>query len=329
MDDVESSDETINFMDMSESSDSYQEDNKIETNSITRNPIQNDTGRTKLEYLFINIKTYNFKKWSEYFPNNKVDIRYLIFNKDWSEFFDQIENKPYISVINNILSECIADKTILVPDAELVFNSLNVISPKDIKVIFIGQDPYIRLQEIDGKIIPQAIGLSFSLPIGYSKTPSLDNIYKNLIKFKHIKRIPNYGCLATWAIQGCFFLNAALTTVSGKSNAHKSIWEEFTKDIITYLSNKFQNLIFIAWGLNAHYIVLNVNPKQHLILTSSHPSPYSFSNNFQGWTYEPNKILNLRKRVTYPSFSSFDHFGKINEHLKKNNKMPILWDIID
>ena len=48
---------------------------------------------------------------------------------------------------------------------------------KDIKVIFLGQDPYIKKN--------QATGLSFSVPIDSAIPPSLYNIYRELkIEFR-------------------------------------------------------------------------------------------------------------------------------------------------
>src|SRR5581483_9845500 len=118
-------------------------------------------------------------------------------------------------------------------------------------------------------------GFSFSVPRNYPKAKSLSNIYQNLALFNHIKQIPNSGCLSLWVLQGCFMINASLTTLLGQSNAHKDVWTEFTTDLITYLNSKFENLVFVAWGAHAHNLCRNVDPNRHHIITSSHPSPYS------------------------------------------------------
>ena len=45
----------------------------------------------------------------------------------------------------------------------------------------LGQDPYIGYETIDGKDIPQAEGLSFSVPKSHRKIhPSLKNIFKEI-----------------------------------------------------------------------------------------------------------------------------------------------------
>ena len=53
----------------------------------------------------------------------------------------------------------------------------------DLKVVLLGQDPYIRYELHNDKIIPQAMGLAFSVPKEIKKIPpSLKNIFKT-IKF--------------------------------------------------------------------------------------------------------------------------------------------------
>ena len=41
--------------------------------------------------------------------------------------------------------------------------------------------------------------------------PGLLSVYNNLLKYGHIKEIPEHGCLDYWAYQGCLMLNASLT----------------------------------------------------------------------------------------------------------------------
>lgn len=281
------------------------------------------------DYLFINAKNYKFKTWKECFPDNKVNIRKLLFNKNWDPFFDLIEKKSYFNEMNKLLSDYIANGKIILPYAELVFNIFNVLSPKDIKVVFLGQDPYPGMKQMYDKIIPQAMGFSFSVPLNYPKPMSLNNIFGNLLDYKHIEKIPDTGCLIMWVLQGCFMLNSSLTTFFSEMNAHKKLWEKFTNDLLEYLNDNFKNIIFLAWGKSAHMMCQKIDPYKHYIITSSHPSPMSFNKNFTGLTYSKNKNKFEKKEVTYPSFNKVDHFGRINEYLKKKNKTPIIWDLFN
>lgn len=314
------------FLDESEESDSVELPVKqIKVLSRPKSVIGN---RPLTDYLFVSNKTYNFLSWTDCFPNKMVSLRSLVFNPAWNDFFDSIEKKPYFKNMEKILSKYLTDKNrTIVPPAELVFNSFNVMSPKQINVVFIGQDPYPGILNIDGKNIPNAMGFSFSIPIGHPKSESLNNIYQNLKLFKHIKEIPEGGCLSTWVLQGCFMINASLTTIVGERNIHKNLWANFTNDLISYLSSKLSNTVFVVWGGPAHRLCKNICPKTHFLTTSSHPSPLSAHATLNGLVYGNIKNESKRKNVTYPAFKKTDHFGNINTYLASVNKKKILWDL--
>ena len=88
---------------------------------------------------------------------------------------------------------------LLYPKPNYLFKAFNMCPLDEIKVVFIGQDPYFNHEIYNDKIVPQAHGLSFSVPIGFDIPSSLNNIYNNLKKYKHIKTVPNHGCLDYWA----------------------------------------------------------------------------------------------------------------------------------
>lgn len=268
--------------------------------------------------LFPNAKKYKFVNWISYFDNRDVDLTQLVYNPTWHSFFENILKKSYFDVIENKLTQIVKNNQSIVPYPELLFNSLNIVNLDKIKVVIFGQDPYTR--------IPDAMGLSFSVPINCPKPQSLINVYANLAKFGHFTKIPNGGNLSIWALQGCLLLNAAFTTIENKSNAHSSLWNDFTQDLIKYINDNCNNIVFLVWGSNAHKLCLNVNPDKHLLITSSHPSPLGYNKTFKGKTYNIDK--NKRIDTVYPPFENTDHFGLANIYLKKYNKQEILWDFI-
>ena len=282
-----------------------------------------------LKYLFPNANYYFFKTWNECFPDGNVNLRMLIYNNAWTKFFDAIQEKKYFKKMERELSKILKSGEIIVPHAEILFNVLNVLSPINVKVVIIGQDPYPQTKIINGKDIPQAVGFSFSAPLNYPTPQSLQNIYSNLYKFKHIQNIPKTGCLSTWVMQGCFLLNAALTTIKGKRNVHGNIWDEFIDDLLTYLNNNFMNIVFIVWGKDANDICKYIDPKKHHIITSSHPSPMGFNKTVKGFSYGYYEKEEDRPQIVYPPFESVDHFGQANEYLKSVGLSPILWDMIN
>jgi uracil-DNA glycosylase len=189
-----------------------------------------------------------------------------------------------------------------------------------------GQDPYPGMNKVKGKMIPQATGISFSVPFNFPKPESLINIYHNLLNFGHIKKIPKSGNLIYWILQGCFMVNASLTTFLREKNVHRCIWRHFTDDLLDYLNKKLKNLVFMVWGKDAHVLCQKIDPKKHYIITSSHPSPLSYGKTFIGSSYGNH---NDAKKIVYPSFKNTDHFGKANKYLEIVGQKGIFWDVID
>jgi uracil-DNA glycosylase len=322
----------IKFMD--EEGDLDDEEKGEDTEEIEATPEITFEGNMKLvdirpytQYIFPSVTTYDFQPWDKFYPDMKVDLTQLVFNTKWYEFFDLVYQKKYFGKIEQILSKVIEKKHTILPYPELVFNALNILSPAKIKVVIIGQDPYFNTNLIGIKSIPQAMGCSFSVPRGYPKPPSLTNIYKNLFDHHHITSIPTTGNLSYWLLQGCLMINAAFTTIQGKANAHKDTWKEFTQDLIKYINSACDNVVFMAWGKDAHTLCLNIDPTKHHIITSSHPSPYSYSSEYNGWAYGLD--VKNRKQVKYPPFKDTDHFGEANSYLQSIGKSGIIWDLFE
>ena len=75
--------------------------------------------------------------------------------------------------------------------------------------------------------------------------------------------------------------------------------------IISSLSQLKENLVFELWGRDAKAKTALIDQQKHLILSSSHPSPYSANYGFLGC----------------------GHFIKINQHLEKTGQAPINWQL--
>ena len=92
-------------------------------------------------------------------------------SKKWSEFFHLIKEKEYIKRLNAYLDAEYQNYTCF-PPRPLLFNAFYLSPLEQIKVVIIGQDPYHEFG--------QAMGLSFSVPLGIKVPPSLLNIYKEI-----------------------------------------------------------------------------------------------------------------------------------------------------
>ena len=213
----------------------------------------------------------------------------------WTDFAQQEENKPYYKELITFVEAQYAS-TLVFPPKEEVFTALELCSPEDVKVVLLGQDPYHG--------VGQAHGLAFSVGEEITRLPpSLRNIFKEVAS--DVGANHSSGSLLSWAEQGVLMINATLTVRSGEPLSHaKKGWEEFTDNIIRYVSSTQKNVVYILWGGNAKKKVKLINEDENLILTANHPSPLSANRG---------------------GFFGCKHFSKTNEYLKKYRNCEIEW----
>ena len=214
----------------------------------------------------------------------------------WDTVLDSEYHKEYFANIVKFVNKVYKEKTIFPPKARIL-SALDITDYNDVKVVILGQDPYHGIGE--------ANGLAFSVNDGVKIPPSLKNIYKELHDDLGVE-IPNTGNLESWAKEGVLLLNSVINVEKDKPASHKNIgWETFTDSIIKKLNERDKPIVFILWGNFAKSKKeLITNPK-HLVLTSSHPSPFS---------------------VNYGFFGS-KPFSKTNEFLRRNGIKEIDWTI--
>lgn len=259
----------------------------------------------------LSVDNYNVESWVEKFPDHKVDLNKLTYHKSWADFVKK--NNKYFDRINNYFSDCLdttKGKINIFPYPDLVFNALTLPLDK-VRVVILGQDPYFNCEVVDDKIIPEAMGLSFSVPVGIKIPSSLKNIFRNQLKFKVINELPKHGNLTSWKDQGCLLLNSALTVQKGNPNSHAKFWHEFTNNLIKYISDNCKDLIFVLWGRPAYEKLKYIDEEKHFIIASSHPSGLSCN----------------KKMGNHGCFDDVDHFNTINNYLKEKGYKEINWKI--
>lgn len=182
------------------------------------------------------------------------------------------------------------------PETDNILNAYNLCLLDKVKVIILGQDPYIHKGE--------AHGLAFSVKDETKFPPSLYNIFQELDSDLKTE-IPESGNLTRWAEQGVLLLNSTLTVRENQSLSHAKIgWKVLTDYTISQLSYNKENLIFLLWGKHAQEKEALIDKtKGHIILKASHPSPYSARFGFFGCK----------------------HFSKTNQILESQDKSKINW----
>lgn len=155
------------------------------------------------------------------------------------------------------------------------YRALELLSPDEVRVVILGQDPYHGEGE--------AHGLAFSVPNGIRMPPSLRNIFRELSSDMALP-FPRDTDLTRWAKQGVLLLNTSLSVAPGKPGSHAgSGWKKVTDAIIQALANSDKPRVFVLWGRHAQS-KRSLIPEGgiHLVLESVHPSPLSVHRGFFG-----------------------------------------------
>lgn len=178
----------------------------------------------------------------------------------WDELLREELDKPYWSNLLESITHEHENHEVYPPWAQ-TFKAFELTPYDDVKVVILGQDPYINPG--------QAHGLAFSVPAGVAIPPSLRNIRKELAADLgiNLSDLPDHGDLTAWAEQGVLLLNTTLTVRRGKSKSHEGMrWETFTDAVIGAISAELTGVVFILWGGPAQ-------KKARLIDLARHPAP--------------------------------------------------------
>ena len=217
--------------------------------------------------------------------------------ESWKEVLKDEFSKSYFQqIVTFIKAEKALGKTIY-PPGSLIFNAFLKTPIDKVKVVILGQDPYHNKG--------QAHGLSFSVPKGVNKPPSLANIF---IELKNDLGIAPFihGNLEKWAQQGVLLLNATLTVRENEPGSHSKIgWIDFTNEVIKKISDEKKGVVFLLWGRFAQDKQILIDETKHYVLKAAHPSPFSADKGFFGCR----------------------HFSKTNELLMKQGNEPIDWKL--
>ena len=214
----------------------------------------------------------------------------LIQGTYWSDILSGLWKIHGSKIEEDLKKQASLDK--LFPKQQDIFRAFTFFSFDDLRVVLIGQDPYINQDE--------ANGLCFSVNRGFKVPPSLRNVFKELHRCYGKKRIDTD--LSDWAEQGVLLINTALTVRENKSGSHAKIWKSFTTDLIKYIGMNSSNVVFMLWGLHAQSFSDLIDGERNLILKHSHPSPLA--------------------RVP---FTGNNHFELCNEYLDNKGFHKIRW----
>lgn len=178
--------------------------------------------------------------------------------EDWSRYIDE---KMVLDILSKI------DRNRVAPDYRNIFKAFLSTPLNNLKVVFLGQDPY-----------PQkgvATGLAFANKNGETLSPSLQILKDACIDYKVPHGIVEFDpTLESWAKQGILLLNSALTTNIGETGSHTMLWRPFTKKLISKLSEYNTGIVYVLFGEQAQTFSPYINSSVNKVFSVRHPAWY-------------------------------------------------------
>ena len=185
---------------------------------------------------------------------------------DWLSVIDETE----LSIIMRRLSVEYKIKSIC-PEQSNVFKAFSLCPLKNLKVVFIGQEPY-----------PQK-GVATGILFGNNKEISDENLSPSLkvIKEAVVNFDIPHNCiifdptLESWAKQGILMLNSALTVELNKVGSHTALWRPFIAKLLKNLSVYDTAIVYVLFGKQAQSFNPYINSRFNHIFEIEHPAYFA------------------------------------------------------
>ena len=201
---------------------------------------------------------------------------------DWVKYIDKKE----LGLILDQLEKEYKIKSVE-PEQSNVFRAFHLCQYRDLKVVFLGMDPY-----------PQK-GVATGILFGNRQpdnnlSPSLEVLKECVIDYTSpVNNIRFDNSLEEWSKQGVLMLNSALTVETNKIGSHVTLWRPFISSLLKKISNFNSGIIFVLFGQQAQSFTPYINGVTNNIIKVKHPSYYVRIGEKmpREWFVEVNKLL--------------------------------------
>ena len=214
---------------------------------------------------------------------------------DWRSALSDVLTSVIAQGIEDQLARELANGDVYYPQFDRLFAALEGLSPRDVRVVILGQDPYHGEH--------QATGRAFEVLESTPAPRSLINIGKMLERDLGVA-VGSRFQIGRWSGQGVLLLNTTLSVRAGEPESHKGLgWQTITDRIISVIAASDKPTAFLLWGAQAQKKSVLVNGPHNLVLMAPHPSPLS----------------------AYRGFFDCAHFSATNLWLTSQGEQAIRW----
>jgi uracil-DNA glycosylase len=202
-----------------------------------------------------------------------------------------ILSDDFLNILRRLANQQILGKR-FTPTLKNLFRAFEQCPYDELKVVFVGQDPYPKEGVADG------IAFSCKNTSHPSQVqPSLRAIYKGLEK-EGINHSHFYD-LADWSKQGILMLNTALTTEVGKAGAHAEIWDPFIVFLLDTLNHTNTGITYVFMGKVSQKYMQYISADNNYIFTCSHPASAAYT----GGEWDSNGVFKSVTDVVKQNFN--------------------------
>lgn len=207
---------------------------------------------------------------------------------DWIKVIDKVELNKVIFKLKSMNN--------YTPSMSIIFKAFELCKYNDMKVIFLGYDPYPQKNVATGILFGNKTNVN-------ELSPSLNIVKEACINYE----VPHNNIifdqtLESWAKQGILMLNSALTVEINKIGSHTMLWRPFISKLIKNISSINTGIIYVLFGEQARTFKPYIG-KNNIILEEKHPAYYA----------------RINKRM--PSFI----FNEVSKLTKEKYNKPIKW----
>ena len=151
------------------------------------------------------------------------------------------------TTILNATLERLSKESNYCPTPDKVFQAFVECKFKDLKVVFVGMDPYSQKGIATGLAFANA---EETKPNSYS--PSLKVLIDAVNKYYDDIPLGGFDCtLKLWCRQGVLLLNSALTVKENETGSHILLWRPFIISLLQNIAKIKPNTIFVLFGNQA------------------------------------------------------------------------------
>lgn len=193
------------------------------------------------------------------------------------------------------------EKRTITPNLSDVFRAFEECPYDKFSVLLLSLDPYPGT--INNKRI--ADGIAFSSINSKGKPPKSLKFMMDVWGVQYEQTVWKDDTDLTYlANQGVLLLNVYLTTVIGKTGAHKQIWKKFTSRCLELISNENSGLPIVFLGREAKEFAKECNP----LITNHYYVSHPASAAYKGQAWDDEKV-----------------FVRVNQKLQDQDLNAIQW----